>query len=62
MVRPEESEETPETEGTESYSPSPDYIDQDYNGLWFVLNQEGFPVSPAFATEAEAEMWKRELI
>lgn len=36
---------------------TPDYVAQDYNGLWFVLNHDGFPVSPAFATEIEALVW-----
>lgn len=61
MVRPEK-ETAPRKKGTESYTPSEDYIDQDYNGLWFVLTPDGFPFSPAFATREEADEWKKQLI
>jgi hypothetical protein len=30
-------------------------IQMDYNGLWFVTNAEGFPISQAFETEQEAK-------
>ena len=36
---------------------TPDYVEMDYNGLWFVLNHDGFPISPAFSTEGEALAW-----
>ena len=29
-------------------------VEMDYNGLWFVMNGEGFPISRAYATELEA--------
>lgn len=61
MVRPEEKAEA-RKKGTEPYSPPEDYIDQDYNGLWFVLNHDGFPVSPAFKHREEAVAWKNQLI
>jgi len=32
-------------------------VEQDHNGLWFVLNYNEFPVSPAFEREEEAERW-----
>jgi len=46
----------------EPYTPPADYIDQDYNGLWFVLNHDGFPISPAFKHREEAVAWKNQLI
>lgn len=61
MVRPEEKAEACE-KGTEPYSPPEDYIDQDYNGLWFVLTPDGFPFSPAFVSREEAVEWKNQLI
>ena len=57
MVRTEK-----EAKGTEDYTPPEDYIDQDYNGLWFVLNHDGFPVSPGFQHREEAVEWKNQLI
>lgn len=32
------------------------YVEQDYNGLWFVLNENGFPISQAFASRGEADL------
>jgi hypothetical protein len=33
-------------------------VDMDYNGLWFVLNDDGFPISQAYATELEAMVFQ----
>lgn len=53
MVRSREEKKDIEVSGYQT----PDYVEQDYNGLWFVVNNDGFPVSHAFATEAEALAW-----
>lgn len=37
------------------------YIEQDHNGLWFVLNSSSFPISQAFATREEAEVEQKRL-
>jgi len=34
-------------------------VEMDYSGLWFVLNNDGFPVSQAYATEPEAVVFQK---
>lgn len=37
------------------------YVEQDANGKWYILNEDGFPVSQAYSNKPEADTMLRRI-